>query len=338
MKCSNVQDILNAKSVDDLFTNDVTICRCEYRSYLKLFHPDYHNGEKAYQEATTKIVQMYEKATQLLSEGSWDEYNVVRFLKPNTKTLVVTYIKEYAFELGKMYLCNNHVVFAIDNKNKKYADNYIASYQDFAKFPALTNQVSYALPKIKQHFQSKEQYVIIIERKNKCVPLSEVFANYSGIIPSVNEAWITTRLMNLCCYLSYTGKVHNGICLDNLFVDIEKHGVMLYGGWWYTRPHGEKLIGTCADVYNNMPISVKREKLSTTQTDIECVKALTAKLLGAKSRIYDKNIPAPILKWIKSPSNVDVVGQYAAWEQAMNDTFGKRKFVKIDSDKAKINI
>jgi len=338
VKCSSVQEILNAKSVDDLFTNDLIICRGEYRSYLKKFHPDYHNGEKLYQDATTKIVQLYEKATELISKGDWEEYNVVRFSKPNGKTLVVNYLKEYPFELGIMYLCNNHVVFAVDNKHKKYALNYISNYHDFVKSPELLSRLGYALPKVQQNFQSKEKYIIIIDRLNKCVPLCEVLANFGGTIPAVNEAWITTRLMDLCCYLSCTGKVHNGICMENLFVDIEKHGVMLYGGWWYTRPQGEKLIGICADVYNNMPLSARTSKTATTQTDIECVKALTIQLLGAKSRVYDNSIPKAILEWTKSPSNIDVISQYSDWEKALNKAFKKRKFVKINPDKAKINI
>ena len=92
MKCKTVDDVLKASSVDDVFTNDPAILKAEYREYLKAFHPDFHNGEMTYQEVTSKIVMLYEKATDLIARGKWDETNKVRLLKPNGKTLIVSYL------------------------------------------------------------------------------------------------------------------------------------------------------------------------------------------------------------------------------------------------------
>ena len=61
MKCKTVDDVLKAMSVDDVFTNNPSILKAEYREYLKMFHPDFHNGEMTYQEVTSKIVMLMNK-------------------------------------------------------------------------------------------------------------------------------------------------------------------------------------------------------------------------------------------------------------------------------------
>ena len=37
MKCKTVDDVLKAMSVDDVFTNNPSILKAEYREYLKMF-------------------------------------------------------------------------------------------------------------------------------------------------------------------------------------------------------------------------------------------------------------------------------------------------------------
>ena len=128
-----------------------------------MFHPDFHNGEMTYQEVTSKIVMLYEKATDLISRGTWEESNKIRLNKPNGKTLIVSYLKEYSFELGKMYLCNNHIVYVIPRQHKKYYDNYISSIR-FSCPRDMMQSVDYALPHIVQNFHFLRYGIISIIR------------------------------------------------------------------------------------------------------------------------------------------------------------------------------
>lgn len=337
MKCGKVEQIIACRSVDDLFTNNLQICKSEYREYLKLFHPDFHNGERIYQEATSKIVMMYERAKILIESGKWEESNKIRINKPNGKTLIVSYIKEYSFELGKMFLCNRHVVYLIEKKYKKYYDNYISA-TNFSCSQDIMNMIGYSLPNVVSRFVNDEYCVVIIERKNSCVPLYEVLRNYNGKIPVEHSAWIISRLLGIACFLSYNEIVHNGIDLNSCFLDTEKHGVMLYGGWWYTRPVSEKMIGTSSDVYSVMPLIAKRNKKSKKSTDMECIKMLGIRMLGCASKISDSSVPSQVMSWLRSGSSEFPIEEMKRWESAIVDAFGKRKFIKMNPEMAKINI
>lgn len=337
MKCSTVDDILKASSVDDIFTNDKRVIKTEYREYLKKFHPDFHNGEMTYQEVTSKIVMFYEKAIELIDRGSWEESNKVRLAKPNGRTLIVTYIKAYDFELGRMYLCNNHVVYVIDRKHKKYYDNYISSVR-FTAPKEIMDNIGYALPHIVQNFENDENCVIIIKRESNCVPLIEVWNNFNHRIPAKQCAWIISRLLNLSCFLSFCDLVHNGIDINSCFVDINKHGLMLYGGWWYARPVGEKMIGTSTEVYEVMPLSAKRSKKSKKSVDMECIKMLGIKLMGCVSKISDSLVPDSIMAWMRTGSGECPTTEMARWEMSLSSAYGKPSFTKMNPEMGKINL
>lgn len=337
MKCKTVDDVLKAGSVDDIFTNDAAVCKAEYREYLKEFHPDFHDGEMTYQEVTSKIVMMYERAVDLISKGKWEESNKIRLSKPNGKTLIVTYLKEYDFELGRMYLCNSHVVYVIDRKYKKYYDNYIESTK-FSCPNDMMDSIGYALPHIVQHFDNNDECVIIVKRMAKCVPLVEVWNNFKGKIPAKHAAWMISRLLNLACFLSYNNIVHNGIDINSCFVDIEKHGIMLYGGWWYTRETDAKMIGVSSDVYDVMPPSAKRNKKSKKSTDMECIKMLGIKLMGCTSKISDYAVPSQIMCWLRTGSGEYPPTEMKRWEMALDAAFGKRTFIKMNPEMGKIKL
>lgn len=337
MKCKTVDDVLKAMSVDDVFTNNPSILKAEYREYLKMFHPDFHNGEMTYQEATSKIVMLYEKATDLIARGAWEESNKIRLSKPNGKTLVVSYLKEYSFELGKMYLCNNHIVYVIPRQHKKYYDNYVTSIR-FSCPRDMMQSIDYALPHIVQNFENNDECVIIIKREYGCVPLSEVWSNFNGRIPIKHTAWMISRLLNLACFLSYNNIVHNGIDINSCFVDIARHGIMLYGGWWYTRPVDTKMIGVSSEVYDVMPPSAKRNKKSKKSTDMECVKMLGIKLLGCTSKISDATVPSQIMTWLRTGSGEYPPTEMKRWEMSLEAAFGKRTFTKMNPEMGKIKL
>ena len=290
-----------------------------------------------FQEVTSKIVMMYERAVDLISKGKWEESNKIRLSKPNGKTLVVTYLKEYDFELGKMYLCNSHVVYVIDRKYKKYYDNYIESTK-FSCPNDMMDSIGYALPHIVQHFDNNNECVIIIKRMARCVPLVEVWNNFKGKIPAKHAAWMISRLLNLACFLSYNNIVHNGIDINSCFVDIEKHGIMLYGGWWYTRETDAKMIGVSSDVYDVMPPSAKRNKKSKKSTDMECIKMLGIKLMGCTSKISDYAVPSQIMCWLRTGSGEYPPTEMKRWEMALDAAFGKRTFIKMNPEMGKIKL
>ncbi len=84
--------------------------------------------------------------------------------------------------------------------------------------------------------------MVAIEKKPGVYPLRLL-----GILLDRHTAWVISRLENLCCLLSYSGIVLNGLTLDNLFVEPATHQIYLYGGWWFAGYQNGTMSGISAD-------------------------------------------------------------------------------------------
>lgn len=64
-------ELLLIEKVGDLFSNDAELCKAEYRSLVKKWHPDINVGDTS--KTMEKINELYRRALQLISEGKWEK-------------------------------------------------------------------------------------------------------------------------------------------------------------------------------------------------------------------------------------------------------------------------
>ena len=138
------------------------------------------------------------------------------------------------------------------------------------------------------------------------------------------------RLCNLCCYFGYHGIAHNGLTVENCFISPQYHTLMPFGGWWYARPMGEKLLGVSKAVYDIMPVKAKSEKVAVYQTDLESMKLIGRKLLGSG------NAPQPLLDFLNSGSSPDPMKEFQKWGKTLDAAYGKRQFIEMPVSKTDI--
>lgn len=331
---SDAKSILAMEKPGDLFSPNVAKMKSEYKNLAKMWHPDVHSDPALASQVMSKINELYETGLQLLREGKWAKSNFVQFRSLDGKMRNVNFLAELPFELGKCYVCRSVVVYAVDVHYKQFFDNYIHSVENL-KFADANMKAEFTrfLPRIRDRFQTSDQYVIAVEKPYDVLPLRHILDHFGGTLPDRHVAWILSSLYNIACFLNYNGVAHNGITLDNYFISPSQHNGMLLGGWWYSRSFGDRMIGVPTDVFGVLTFKTQADKLSTYTTDLNSIRQLGRQLLGdisGRSLKSKPDIPKPILDWMLGASTKNPLEEYSAWGKTLDVGYGKRKFVDMN--------
>lgn len=322
-----IDKILNAKTkYGDIFPNDPKQLPLIYKELCKQFHPD-SCGDPRATDAFATLQIFYKEASAVVGTGVWEGSRYVEIKTTTGKTLQINYLYHAIFELGDCYVCNRNIIYIFDFSKKKYYNNYIKQIKNISFADKDMEKMFKPLfPEVVSEYDTpNEKHVIVLKKTEDVYPLRCVIENfYKGNIPDTHLAWMMSRLMNIGCYLKYNGQVHNGINIDNCFVSLNFHTILLPGGWWYATKEGEPMIGTTAEIYNIMPPKVKADKVSSSITDIESIKAFGRKYLASTA-------PDAFKAFTVSGTGEDSMKEMEKWDSALIDSFGKRRFIKIDA-------
>lgn len=300
-----------------------------YKMYCLIYHPDVCKDPRA-GDAFAKLTMLYNMALKNLDRDSWEKTNYIEFHLTTGKTIQITYQFHSTFELGEYYVTSTKIIYVFDFSKKKYYNNYkkkikYANAQMKKVFARL-------VPDIVKECDTSTQHLIIINKPSNAYPLKCLIENYfDNNIPDKHLAWMISRLMNLACFLKYNGLVSNGIDVENLFVAPDEHSLFLFGGWWYTVPEDQKMIGTTKGIYDVMSPKVKADKVASSTTDVESIKAFGRKYLQVGA-------PAQFKDFLNSGSSTDTFAEMGKWDKALVESYGKRKFIKLDETEIKENI
>ena len=321
-----MEQIINASSCEDIFVNDKVKTKNIFKELAKKYHPDVSSISNA-DECFAKINDLYKEALDKIEKGIWYEKDVLLLESVNGKKYKLKYLKKHSFELGFFYIGRQHLIYVLDRKNKKYLDNALNILRNLKYADAkMEKEFKRYFPQIVDTFELKTgEYCLVLKKEVSDFLLSDLvdyYKNQGKELDSKHCAWVVSRLSNICCFLKYNHLVHNGISLTNCFVSPKYHTIMLFGGWWYCVPEGNKLIGTQKSVYDVMPVKEKSEKISTYQTDLECVKQV--------GRQLNHNLPKSFENWLNKAASKDAFKEFDSWNQALYDSFGERKFIVLE--------
>ena len=330
------EQILSLSKCGDLFPNNIDAAKTKYKQLAKEWHPDSNKNPKAV-DVFQKITELYNKALELLEQGTWEKTNYILISKNNGKKIALNYDTVFDFELGTCYVTKTKIVYILGSDKKKYFDNAIARIKSLKYADKkMEETLKRCMPKIYQTFQTNSgEYVIVLDKTEDVYPLKSVFEYFDNKISDRHVAWIMSRLYNISCFLKYNDIVHNGININNCFVSPKYHSILLLGGWWYTTKEKEKMIGTTKDIFSIMSVVTKGDKKSSYLTDLESVKLLGRQLLGetnCRKLALDTSIPKAFINFLISGSSDDAFKEYAKWDKALIGSYGERKFVKMEVD------
>jgi hypothetical protein len=317
-KMLTAEQILKCRSCLELFPDDIKKADELYISLMKKYHPDICKDENSV-EISAVINSLYKRIKKS------PEIKYVSFCPENFD---LPYIKSYRREDGIMYYCGDSVVYRINsgawqNNIFKISDRKYRLKAETNVNSDVLKQSQSALPEISDCFKMANGDLFIkIDLSNDEIPLDELLDFYGNDIDSRHCAWIISRLMGLCCFAHIGGNVLNCICTDNFMVSPAQHSLRLTGGWWFINHNEEKMNGVQSEVYENMPVSSKTDKLSRYVTDLECIKAVCRK-------IFPKNSPQPMLEYADNICMQDIFSEFDSWENVINKSFGGRYFTEM---------
>lgn len=312
-----------------LFSNNADKVEKEFKDYVKKIHPDVSSDSRA-TEAFQQLVKLKEAALKAIELGIWEKENYIQFKTLAGKTLEISYQYQRTLEMCDLYVCRKRVIYVFDKSKEKYYKNFVTSVRNL-KYKDAAMEKNYAplFPKDLTLHETNEKLIISFPKESDVYPLRALIKNYwKGKVPGKHLAWITSRLMSILAYTSFSDIVINGIDLDSLFVSPKGHAIYLYGGWWFATRTNQKMIGTTKEIYAIMPPKVRADLTSDYITDIESTKYML--------RAYNEDCPDALKNFYLSGSGDDHFEEWKKWDEALKKGYGERKFVKIEPTEKEI--
>lgn len=340
----NAEKILSIKSPEFLFSQAPDEAKKEYRMLALRWHPDNRPDAQA-QEVFSHIILLYRDAQEKFANGNWDEpVEKVEQEAPGKKKLrldtgaikVIEYTSKRPFELGTMYIGDNHVSFEVKEEFTDLFHNARRQIRNL-KFENDDMAVEMArnLPQIEEAFKAGRSNVLKIRKTPDQLLLADVLAHYGNRIqPLEHIGWIMNILWNIACYLEWSGVAHNAISPDTMFISPLRHSGMLLGGWWYAAEYGKPLVAVPDRSLQYIPPDIINNAIADGRADLELIKTLGRELLGdaaGTQLAFDDSLPARLTEWLILPADEKAIDNYRDWKyQVLEDCFGAPQFVTMN--------
>lgn len=227
--------------------------------------------------------------------------------------------------VGRCVIESERITYWFDDSARDYMSNMLAHTFRYRHSEMIT-KMSPLLPV----FVKGRDREIFIRKKKDELNLADLLASQDGHLPERCVAWILSRLYYIACYLDYSELAHVDISLRSLYVDMKKHTVHLYGGWWYAKRLDEKALGAPRRTVE-LSVSFGKTGIPTRKLISEQIKQVGCELLGfpSKAAMLDAiMLPKPLIKWLSSPGMDNPVAEFPLWDRCLDQSFGPRKFFK----------
>jgi hypothetical protein len=340
------EKILAINLPEALFSQSSNEAKLEYRFLARRWHPDCDPAPNAV-KVFAHIAELYRAARVKSASGQWNEpaekiENQVAGTRTfkldggDTKTFQFRTIRP--FELGAMYVADNFVLFEI---NREYVDIFDNGRKRMHtlhfKNDAMALAMSKYLPQIQETFKTAQNNIVRIRKTPDQLLLSDVIKHFGGQLkPIEHVGWVINNLLNLACYLEWSGIAHNAIAPETVFISPLRHSAMLLGGWWYAAKLGRRLTAVPDRSLNYIPPDVLRNKIADVRTDLELIKSVGREILGdatGASLAYEKDLPPDLVEWLLLPSTGRAAEDYRTFKrEVLPNAFGSPKFVNMQLD------
>lgn len=250
---------------------------------------------------------------RVAADKLWEKARAQQFACADGNTIEIRYMHKVSGKYADTYVARSNVIYVFREEYTLQCQNYRDMVNALA-FPAADSKsLSDFFPRISGgYILADGRTMLVIEKGVDEYPLS-----LFGALPARQVAWIISRLENLCCVLEYSGIVHPHINPDTIFINPYEHCAMLYGGYEY---------------------AVRKNRYDGDRSHICRMTENLVQLRQVGLEILDSSdkVPAPMEKFLKQKPMEDAYEDFALWDQALEASFGERRFVKMETDDSKI--
>lgn len=329
-----IDEILQMEEYAELFEPSVESIKEKYTELVKIYHPDTCSDYRA-AEVFAHVTRLRDEAKKEFESGVWKKKGRIGFEMKRGGWVSLEYSSEAEFELGRRFAGEDKLLYLIESDYLEYFENAVDRIGNMKFSDAnMKEEFERFLPRmVRQGITKSGAGIIILMKDRDEYPLKDILEKLDNRMDAKHVAWVISRLCNICCYLQYAGIAHNGVTIDNLFINPKKHTISLQGGWWYAVKEDTKLIGTTAEVYEQMTDRCKSSKMAECRTDQEMVHEIAKILLNNKSLVFkpkdSTDIPAAMATWIRNGSGGCAFEEFENWNKTLDDSWGKRRFVNL---------
>lgn len=333
----SIEEIKNMKYPYELFTDDIYEMKNIYVKLMKSYHPELNGNNEEYIEIIKKIKQLYSEAQENINKGVWNKPGLIRLKLIDGGDYSINFRISHDFELGKMYIGDNSILYLFDEENEKLAINALKRMENLKYVNEDMKKEFYkCLPKVCTSFKTVVGKIgIVIEKDEDLILLKDLLAYSDGKLLASTVNWILNSLYNIICFIHFNKLTHNGISIDNYFISIKNEYGALLGGWWYSVEEGKENINPSKEIFNIMTYKTKEVKQFNTLVDLESIKFLGRTLFGDMNGTLiksDSNIPRKLSNWLKENTTSNTYEEYSTWVNISN-YFRNKNEMKISIDK-----
>jgi len=315
-----------------LFKSKDTI-KQELRAFLKQWHPDV-NKDPAAPAVAAHINALYSRAELLAAKGSWQTPNLLVLKGKDGRERRIAYRARRPFELGVLYIGDSIATYVVDRKHEALVLSGLRCIGTI-RYPTedFRRSLEPYFPKVEHYFETSDSIVVCMRKRKDEILLSDLIAHLGGKIDPKHVAWIMSCLFNLASFLHINKMAVNGIEPQTVFVSTPTHSLSILGGWWYGIEFGKQLKSLPPAIYKLAPRKLLAEKKATSFLDLEGIRAIGRAALGditGNSFRMRDDIPKPMASFLVLPNSGNAIKDYEAWGKVLKDSFGPRKFVKLE--------
>lgn len=199
----------------------------------------------------------------------------------------------------------------------------------------MKTQMAASLPRyLKSLALAGGEHAVILERNPGEILLADLIAS-QGPVPLVHAAWICSGLMNIAAWLSWSGIGHGAIGPETILIDPGAHGVRLALGWGFATPFGKRPEALPGRTLSVLPRLALPGISIDARVDPELIRQTVRECLGLRGGATG-SLPVPIANWLTFPPDASGFEDYAAWQKALVDGLGKRRFVEFPVTEAMV--
>ena len=339
MRASDILAIPDDKP-EMLFVSGMSV-DARFKLLIKQWHPDVSKDPLS-QQVTAKINVLMDRARAVnldpdkVAAAKVTGHDVLSLRGTDGVVRNVRYARRFSFELGECYYGSSYVVYVVDPRYSKLYESAVSTISTlhFAD-DRMAREVGKYTPKIKSTFTSSTgERVLVLEKPEGTYTLRHVLEARGGSLEPEHAAWITSSLLNVCCYLQWARLSHGDISLDSVFVSPSEHSIYLLGGWWYAAGIDDVLTHLPARTARLAPADIVGEKRADTRTDLILARALVREVLGdppvADLMVGRTKVPGPMARFLSLAGPGLALEDYKVWmESILPSSFGARRFVEL---------
>lgn len=317
-----------------LFSSDVTAAKAEYRALAGYWHPDRNDDVRA-TDVFQHVMSLHRAAEERRAAGIWRKPGLLVLKAVDGQTFEMRWRKRRRLEVGEVLIAPLSVVYLVDKAHRDLFEAAIARMKNLRYAnDAMKAEFSRYMPTVRLTFETADQLVMVLDKTHDVVLLADLVEHLGGRLEARHGAWILSSLLNIACYLAWTGMTHNAISMETVFVSPRYHSALLLGGWWYADRIGDPLRAAPGRSVAAAPADLLTAKKADPRLDLQCIRLLGREVLGdpAGNRLVSAGVPQAVADWLRYATSGSPQEDYKTWAKARDAGFGPPRFIPLDVD------